>query len=199
MKNAWALIFFFLSACFCSCNEQEHVQQPSEVLAEAPVAFFPVTDFIYGQINEIENLPITLLKVHSDGIKKDSAWLKKGEFATFALPFLRPEIDSSSMAAYFTGKSFLDQTINAFTFSYDAKVNLPDSINLAHWDVYIDPQKNRVQRVYMVKEDSIDRKPIIMQLTWKVGSWCSIRTITEGTTKQPVIKEEKVQWNFDEE
>ena len=50
----------------------------------------------------------------------------------------------------------MDQTINAVTFSYDPKTRLPDSIKLNHWDIYIDPQKNTVQRIYMVKEELIN-------------------------------------------
>ena len=92
----------------------------------------------------------------------------------------------------------MDQTINAVTFSFDAKMKLPDSIKLNHWDVYIDPQKNTVQRIYMVKEDIVNGANITTQLTWKADKWCSIRTIMQQPGKDPQVKEEIMKWNFDE-
>ena len=92
----------------------------------------------------------------------------------------------------------MDQTINAITFSYDAKTKLPDSIKLNHWDVYIDPQKNTVQRIYLVKEETINGESVTTQLTWKVNKWCSIRTIVQQPNKDPQVKEEIMKWDFDE-
>ena len=102
------------------------------------------------------------------------------------------------MANLFTGKSFLDQTIDAVTFSYDAKQTLPDSMKLIHWDVYIDPHQNNVQRIYMVKDEVINSQPSTVQLTWVAGKWFSIRTILQVTGKEPVIKEQMLKWDFDE-
>ena len=102
------------------------------------------------------------------------------------------------MAKYFVGKSFLDQTINAFTFSYDAKTKLPDSIKLIHWDVYVDPQKNDIQRVYMVKDENIDAAHVTTQLTWQSNKWFSVRTITQPPGKEPEVKEEILKWDFND-
>ena len=102
------------------------------------------------------------------------------------------------MAKYFVGKSFLDQTINAFTFSYDAKAKLPDSIKLIHWDVYIDPHKNNVQRIYMIKNDTINSRSVTTQLTWVAGKWFSIRNIINMHDGEPEIREEIFKWDFDE-
>ena len=96
------------------------------------------------------------------------------------------------MHSFFTEKSFLDQTINAYTFSYDPKKQLPDSIDLVHWDVYMNPQTNKVERIYMVKEkDSMDNS-VTKQLTWVVNKWFSIRTITQSHQKKPRVEEEKI-------
>ncbi len=151
-----------------------------------------------GQIKEIESLPVTPLKIEINGTRQDSGWIDKKNIGKFATPFLHPEIDSANMANLFTGKSFLDQTIDAFTFSYDARAKLPDSIKLTHWDVYIDPHKNTVQRIYMVKTDTIDSKPATVQLTWVAGKWFSIRNILQVTGKEPIIKEQILKWDFDE-
>ena len=188
-----AVIFFL---CTCHNGYQKHAEEKENSTENQ--SFFPVTEFILGQLNATDSLPITPVKISIIGNNQDSAWLKKEDIRKFASPFLQPVIDSISMQKYFTEKSFMDQTINAITFSFDAKVKLPDSIKLNHWDVYIDPQKNTVQRIYLVKGEVINGASVITQLTWKTDKWCSIRTITQQPGKDPLVKEEIMKWNFDE-
>ena len=183
----------FLTACHTVKKESAPADNAKEVQS-----FFPVTDFLLGQLHETDSLPITPVKITIVGDKQDSLWLKKEDIRRFASPFLHPVIDSATMSNYFAEKSFLDQTINAVTFSYDAKTKLPDSIKLNHWDVYVDPQKNTVDRIYLVKEETADNKSITTQLTWKANKWCSIRTIVQQQNKKPVVKEEIMKWDFDE-
>jgi hypothetical protein len=186
-------ILFFLSACHS--NELKNASINSET--ENKQSFFPVTAFILGQLNELESMPITPLKISKTNGKQDSLWLKKENIRSFASPFLRPVIDSVSMEKFFVEKSFLDQTINAITLSYDLKAKAPDSIKLTHWDVYIDPQKGTVERIYLVKEEMIGGANVTSQLTWKVNESCSIRQIFQEQKMAPVIKEALIKWDFD--
>ena len=183
---------FFLFNCHSAKEKQVDADKNTEVQS-----FFPVTDFLLGQLKETDSLPVTPLKITISGNKQDSVWLKKEDIRKFAFPFLHPVIDSILMRNYFTEKSFMDQTINAITFSYDAKTKLPGSIKLNHWDVYIDPQKNIVQRIYLVKEETINGENVTTQLSWKVNKWCSIRTIIQQPNKVPQITEDIMKWDFD--
>ncbi|MEO6288368.1 MAG: hypothetical protein ABIO76_00515 [Ginsengibacter sp.] len=193
-------VLIFLSLVVCSaCQQQEQKGIQEEILSEEQTPFLPVTDFILGQLNELDQLPVSPLRISIDGDVRDSVWMKREDMRRLASPFLHPLIDSLSMTKYFIGKSFLDQTINAYTFSYDAKTKLPDSIVLIHWDVYIDPQKNNVQRIYMVKEDTLNAGHVTTQLTWTTGAWFSIRTIVQFPDKEPRMKEELIKWNFNDE
>ncbi|HXS57103.1 MAG TPA: hypothetical protein VN726_13325 [Hanamia sp.] len=185
-------IFITLNAC----RSGEKPIDSSKKIDDDIASIIPVTEFLKGQLLEIDSMPVTPLKTVTLNGKRDSIWLKRETIRAFAAPFLDPVIDSASMFRYFAGKSFLDQTVNAFTFSYDPKIKLPDSLHLTHWDVYVDPQKNTIQRVYLVKEQKVDSADITTQLTWQSNQWCSIRTITQVPGKEPQIKEEKLTWEF---
>ncbi len=184
---------FGLFACHNTKNKDIPEKNTEEIQS-----IFPVTDFLLGQLNEIDSLPITPLKITIVGDKKDSLWFKNVDVRKFAAPFLHPVIDSVSMSNYFAEKSFMDQTINAITLSYDPKARVPDSIKLNHWDVYLDPQKNDVRRIYLVKEENINGESRTTQLTWNVNKWCSVRTIVQQQNKLPIVKEEIMKWDFDE-
>ncbi|MDQ6890987.1 MAG: hypothetical protein M3Z56_12005, partial [Bacteroidota bacterium] len=116
----------------------------------------------------------------------------------FAEPFLHPEIDTANFKNLFAARSFLDQTIDAFTFSYDPVDKLPDSLQLRRWDVYIDAKKSTIKRIYIVKEVNDNGTLQTVQLTWKSNQWCKITTITEHPGKQPDVKEEMMKWDFNE-
>lgn len=186
---------------FSACHNLDKAKQFPSIAADTAQdaqTIFPVTEFLLGQIKELDGMPITPLKITIHDNKRDSVWLQRKDIAGFAKPFLTPIIDSATMTKYFSEKSFMDQTINAVTLTYDPKVVLPDSMKLNHWDVYITPQKNTVQRIYLVKETEENGQTVTTQLTWEAGKWCSVRTITQETKMPPDVKEEILKWDFDD-
>ena len=178
-----------------SCKSNDEPQDTT--IKKDNLSVFPVTEFLMGQLNTIENTPVTPLKLMiTDGIV-DSVWISRENIRDFAEPFLTPVIDSSTLSSFFDGQSFIDQTINSVTFTYDANQSLPKDISLRTIDVYADPELGNITKVYLLKERYLDKVLTKVQLTWKTDQWCSIRTIVQKDEETPVIKEEKVIWNFD--
>lgn len=184
---------FFLSAC--NTENKPPYTQPS---SDDTVNIFPVTSFLKAQLRELDTLPVTPLQIVTAGGKTDSLWLKREDIRKEAIPFLSPDIDSANLHAFFTEKSFLDQTINSYTFSYDAKPSLPDSIHLTHWDVYMNPQTHLIERIYLVKENDSAGNNTTTQLIWVVNKYFSIRNIIQAPGKEAQVNEKKMIWNFDE-
>jgi hypothetical protein len=192
-------LLFLSLACFfllIACNSQKNTASATTEETDS-VHIFPVTSFLRAQLRSLDTLPVTPLKVTTVNGKKDSVWLKREDIRKYAIPFLSPEIDSANMYSFFKESSFLDQTINKYTFSYDPKKQLPDSIHLIHWDVYMNPETNSIERIYLVKEKDSGNQNITRQLTWLVNKWYSIRTITQKQGHEAEIKEEKMIWDFD--
>jgi len=183
-----------ITLIFLSCNNKSApVEEQKEAVVEKP-SFFPVTSYIKGQLYEIRAKSVNPLKYTTINNHTDSAWLKIEDIEDAVKEFLHPEIDSVNLASLFTEKKFLDQSINAYTFTYDATAQLPDSMLLKRWDVYIDPPTGKVRRIYMVKNIS-DTK--MLQLTWQSDKWCKITTITtDEKGVSAVEKEEKITWDF---
>jgi hypothetical protein len=124
----------------------------------------------------------------------DSSWVQLESLETEMADFLKPSIDSLNMAPFFSERKFLDQSVNAFTFTYDAKPNLPDSFQLRSWDVYVNPEDGKVRRIYMVKNLS---KDVVQQLTWQTDEYCKMVTIHQlPDGKFNVEKDEKITWDF---
>lgn len=179
-----------------SCNNASHTSPAPAVIDTAVKQnFFPVTAFFKGELYNIKADGINPIKYTTINNHTDSVWLKIEELESAVQEFLHPEIDTANLVTLFTERSFLDQSINAYTFTYDATMPpLPDSMQLQHWDVYIDPATNTVKRVYMVKEISKNKT---LQLTWVSKQWCKITTIiTDNKGVSKIEKEEKIFWDF---
>ncbi len=200
MKSVSAVLLLLLWLDIsCSEKKKPPVAIPVAIAADTVTdqKFFPVTDFIAGQIKEIGTLPVTPLMITTQKGKEDSVWVKREDIRKFVQPFLHPVIDAINLRDLYLQSSFLDQTINAVTFTYTPVKNIPDSIQLQSWDVYVDPQKGSIQRVYMVKRLA-GNPPVTQQLTWQAGHWCKITTISELPGTIPVVREQKLIWDFND-
>ena len=192
-----AILITICTLTFIACNQKKELAPAVPVAQDAPdtaANFFPVTSFLKGQIYEIKNIGIAPVKKITIGGHTDSAYVKNEEFASAFADFLSPVIDTSNLKTLFTEKKFLDQTLNAFTFTYDPIEGKADSFAFRHWDVYVTPETNKVERIYMIKKIAPGKE---LQLTWRTDKWCKIVTVnTSGTGS--VEKEEKISWTYEE-
>lgn len=189
------LTFLAFIVFFSSCNNSTDKTKNKTVNTDTvQQKFFPVTSFIKGEIFEIKKSGINPLKYTTLNNHTDSVWLKIEELNTAVSEFLSPVIDTANLTTLFTEKSFLDQSINAITLTYEPAANLPDSMKLKRWDVYIDPETQKIKRIYMVKEISNTK---VLQLTWVSKQWCKITSIiTDLNGVSTVEKEVKLNWDF---
>ena len=181
----------FCSSCNNSADKTKNKTANSDTVQQK---FFPVTSFIKGEIYEIKKSGINPLQYTAINNHTDSVWLKIEELDNAVSEFLSPVIDTANLTSLFTEKSFLDQSINAITLTYEPAADLPDSMKLKRWDVYIDPETQKIKRIYMVKEISNTK---MLQLTWVSKQWCKITSIiTDQNGVSTVEKEVKLNWDF---
>ena len=189
----FAALFIFLNACNNSIPEKKVTQDNTDTVQERP-SFIPVTAYIKGQIFEIKQKGLAPKKYTTINNHTDSVLIKLDTLEKILAAYLHPEIDSVNLVSLFTETKFLDQSIEAFTFTYDPKPGIPDSIPLLHWDVYVEPETHKVKRVYIVKKIEGNKT---QQLTWQSNQWCKTTTIInnpDGTSA--VEKEEKISWDY---
>ena len=187
-------VFILFSACNNNKKATEfetNTNTPQVTIGDTVTNFFPVTSFLKGEIYGIKTGGITPIKRTYIGTKMDSLFLKEAEFETSFAAFLSPTIDTSNLKNIFTEKKFLDQTLNAFTFTYDPTDGKENDFAFTHWDVYVDPETNKVRRVYLTKK--VDAETQLL-LTWQSGKWCKIVTVKN----ESIVKEEKISWTYEE-
>ncbi len=183
---------------FNACNARhEESAAPSIETENKADSFFPVSSFLRGQMAILDSLPITPLHITTVNGKSDSAWVSKAKLKPLLQPFLASEIGETNLVKYFKETRFIDQSVNAVTFTYDPNGTPSDTSSLRHWDVYVNPEKGNVTKVYIVREFIENDKKITNQLTWETDKQAKISTILnnpDGT--QELIKEDIFTWDF---
>lgn len=188
-----------LQTISCKTNNNENSQ--ATLVTEAAASdstnadsFFPVTNYLRGQINDIRLKGVNPMIYTTVNKRTDSTWLKAENFEKEMAPFLETNIDADNLTGIFSEKKFLDQTLNAYTFTYDPKTTLPDTLSLQHWDVYVDPNTNKVRRIYLIKKTKENTQ---QQLTWQSDKWCKIVTISVDEDDNSIVEKEVfIKWDF---
>ncbi len=200
MKMLSVLFAIFLLVA-CNNNSSNHTKtiEPATENSVSPLGdsatnFFPVTSYLKGELLNIKNGGITPIRKITIAGKTDSSWIKMEELETVFAAFLSPLIDTANLKDAFEQKIFKDETLNAFTFTYEPKNTQTNTFAFTHWDVYVNPESNKVTRIYLLKKESADKT---LQLTWQSGKWCKIMTLKNNNGKTTVEKEENISWRFD--
>ncbi|MEO6404671.1 MAG: hypothetical protein ABIY51_14380 [Ferruginibacter sp.] len=190
-----AIIYMFIPGCNSNSSVNQKVNDSlASKSSNSKASFFPVTNFIKGEIYGIKQAGINPLQIINSIGKVDSAWLKIENLDQAFDLFLNPVIDSISLIDYFNETSFLDQSIAAYTFTYEPSRVLPASITLKRWDVYIDQESNKVKRIYMLKQSG----DTIRQLTWQAGDSAKIVTLLSNNNEEEIQQVKTIQWRFKE-
>ncbi len=201
MKNSLFIISVTLLFYACNGSKKEssntdtannNITTASKI--DTAANFFPVTTYLKGEIYGIKNGGVTPLRKITIGKKTDSSWIKMEELETAFAEFLTPVIDTTNLKNLFTEKRFLDQTLDAFTFTCEPKNEKGLAFAFTYWDVYVDPTTEKVKRIYLVKKETGGKE---LQLTWLSGKYCKMVTLLTQNGKTAITKEEKTIWNFD--
>lgn len=193
----WPFVIFCSAALLVSCSGKKNSSVPgtdgnstdsSTVAGGQDLSFFPVTSFLQGQLNSLDSLQVTVLQINSTNGKADSTWIPKEKIKPLLQPFVTDRIDKGNLVSLFNESKFNDQTTEAITFTYTPKNSLPDSISIRHWDVYVDPEKGTIKRVYIVKQSKQGDATLIQQLTWQTNKSAKIVSIGADGKIQSELK-----------
>jgi hypothetical protein len=164
---------------FVSCNHhsaQNEIKASDQKDTLQVQTFFPIADFIGGQIKMIDSLQLPLSKSLTAGSKTTLESISDKEFRLLANNFLQPDINDTAIRKFYTETSMADQSIPSVTLIYTtANTGLP----IQKINVYIkpDPVKNdKVSSIYIEKVFSNADTVISQKLYWKSDKNFQINT-----------------------
>jgi hypothetical protein len=194
MKN-FIILIFIQAAILCSCKNDK--QPASEEKKSEEKNYFPVADYIKGQINDVDSLPSAILKKTTENNKTDSSYIKPQEFNELAQEFIMPELTKETFEKEYQQTSFVDATTQSATYTYATGNN---ELSLQRVDVLSTSTEvnNKVKSVYMEKRINKNDTLIIKKLFWKANKSFRIITSIKTSAQPATIKQLSVVWNDSE-
>ncbi len=180
------LLIILLFCTLQSCKDP--AKQAEEKTLQEQENFFQVTNFILGQLVDIQSAHLNPIVYTAIKGKRDSNWVSQDSIKNVVVPFLKPVIDSTNLKDFFQLTSFYDSTMKRFIFSHAPSSKLPDDFALRKWDIYIDPEAEKIERVYLEKITG-NLKQI---LTWNTDKSCKIVEIQNDK----IVKTTEMLWEF---
>jgi hypothetical protein len=188
MRNStFILIFVFLIA---SCTQNKSDKSTSDQ-SESDVSFFPVGNYLLGDIESIKHQGISPKYVHIKNGNSDSSFLQLQLIDSCLSDFITPMIDSVSLSSMVKESKFYDESMESFTLSYDVQNAYLKKTPWRKWDVYINPETQKVDRLFLVKKNS---DSTIVQFTWIPKSFAKIVLINNQNSS--VVEEKTFIWNY---
>jgi hypothetical protein len=197
MKRNIILIIAAITAVACRNNQQEPIKSISEKndSSSAASAFFPVTEFIGGELKMVDSLKPPITKEITIDNKKTLSGATDQEFKSYAQAFLHPDINDPAIKSFYKESSIADQSIPSVTFLFSTtKEDLP----LKTINVYVKPDpvlNDKVSSVYMEKQWTANDTAYSQKLYWKTGH--NFQIITEKTIQKKVLPKELVKFTWD--
>src|SRR2546423_15059551 len=107
-------LWLFIVAC---AGEGEKQEKKNETKA----GYFPVRDYLRGEIGSVDSLPVGIMKKVILNNKTDSAFIERAEFKRLANEFIGSDIEKNSLEKNFTENSFMDESTGYLSFTYQAR------------------------------------------------------------------------------
>lgn len=169
-------VFFLVLTSFTYCGCKSTKNEPKD--------YIDISSYLKGQLRYIDTIPFAFLKVvQRDSIYTDSQYITKEQVKDIANQFLVEELEKKNFENNFQETSFADATIHTITITYEAtNKNSP----VTRVDVYVNPEKEQISQLYLVRNLERGDSVVSQQLLWKHNkSFVLITSVTkkDGTEK----------------
>lgn len=157
--------------------------------------FFPVPEYIGGQLKMIDSLQLPLTMSVTVNGKSTSAVASDTQLRFWARQFQEPDISSDSLKKFYRETSLADQSAPSVTLSYSAtNITLP----MQKIDVYIKPspdQNDKVTGIYIEKTFAVQDTLFNQKLYWKTDRNLQVNTEKRIKEKTFPVEQVKITWN----
>jgi hypothetical protein len=193
-KIVYLLFVVFTAVLFSDCKPKEKPKE-NAVTDEKKKEFLPVIEFLTGEIKHVDTVPYTLVKYTTINDHTDSAIINRPEFRNITNEFLEINIRDDKYKDQYEETSFADNTTGTASFTYVSKS--PD-LKLSKVDAYVNPESQKITRLYLERNYSSGDTSITKKLLWQTTGNFIIITMKNINNKESVVQE-KIVWDEKEE
>ena len=158
--------------------------------------FFPVNDYLNGQIARLDTSLYTFLKIETVDGRSDTTAIRNTDVKTYAKDFKElPDLSDSDIKDDYSVDKFFDDIQNGFVFTYTTKEDHP----VQQQQVTVEPAfnekgQNDIRSVFVDLWQSEDGVTVRKRMMWEATNFY-ITTTTEAEGQPQKTKTTKIIWN----
>ncbi|MDR3717050.1 MAG: hypothetical protein P4L51_29920 [Puia sp.] len=198
MKHLILTGALFLAIACHQKNSTNDVRAGKGGADSAKKAFFPVLDYLNGEIAYVDSTPIAISKYNTEGTKTDSTFISPQEFHQLAQEFIAPELDSASFNREYEETSFMDETTKQLTLTYstgNGKLTVQRVDVLAR---QTDDGASKVSGIYLEKRENRHDTLVVKKMYWQPKKQFQVTTMAGPKGQDTRVRQLKVVWNIRE-
>jgi len=161
-----------------------------------PQDFFPVPDYIGGQLKMIDSFKLPISK--SVIIKNDTllSVATDKELRELAQHFRQPDINDPAIKKFYKETSIADQSVPSVTLIFST-TDTAQTIQKINIYIKPDPDKNdKITGIYMEKAFHINDTLINQKLYWKTDKNLQVITEKQVKGKKLPLEQIKITWDY---
>ena len=194
--TALLAISLLLGACKNNSSEKAADNPITKESIPKEQSFFPVPDYIGGQIRIIDSLQLPISKSVTVNNKTKLSAATDKELAELAQNFRQPDISDPAIKKFYTETSIADQSTPSVTLIFTTS---DTTLPIQKINVYVKPdpvENDKVTGIYMEKIFSRNDTSFNQKLYWKTGK--NMQVITEKKVKGKALPVEqiKISWDY---
>ncbi len=183
-------IFIAMTACKNSNTKTTNITIKDSVAKEA---YYPISDYIRGQIAYVDSMPLAIDKsVFENGKRIDSNIIDRATFKQLAEEFAQPDLNLNTIKPLYRENMYNDLSMNSLTFTYDTK---DPNQELQQATVLLNPDTKKVKNIIFKKTRIHGDTTITMNGLWKNDMNFQINYTLQPKMGIAIERQVKVIWD----
>lgn len=195
LRGLGSITILLLSVTACHQPAVPPINPITAATDSAQKNFFPVADYLRGEIRYVDSMPLALLKTNIRDDRTDSSFIKPDEFHRIAGEFLLPDLEKEQLSKKFLENSFMDRATGNLTFTYSA---LDKHLPLQRVDVVAIPAPTgatQIKSIFLQTSEPSGDTLVVKKMLWTAKKNLLIITSLQPREKPPVVRQVKVVWD----
>jgi len=162
----------------------------------APASFFPVADYIGGQLKIIDSLQLPISKTVTINNHEVLSGANDAELRSQAQQFRTPDINDPAIKSRYTQTSIADQSVPSVTLIFSTT---DTSLEVQKINVYVKPDpvnNDKVTGIYMEKHFYRADTLFNQKLIWKTDKNMQVITEKKLNGKTLPVEQLKITWGY---
>ena len=179
---------FLISLCiapilFLSCNQENTEKQQ----------YFPVYDFLTQQLNQLDSIPIAILKFHNEDNKTDTSIVDKKKFRKIVNGLLLSTLKDDEAMNNYHEEVIEDVQLNNIAITYTTE---NESNPIGKIELHINPTTTLLKSLYVERFEKIESVQIKRKILWTTGKQMLVASTYYSKDIQPKNIIERFNWEL---